>query len=167
MNKAFTPIKSGFSLIEILVVMSIFAVLAVLATMSVTMTLKSGKKSDSLVRVRENVNYSMAILERQIRNSENVDCLTSTSTLLNYTALGGIPSTFTCVTSGLDKYIASGSGRLTSSDITVTSCSFTCTQLDANNPPSVKISIVAEDNTATSTEKGSVTTQTEIVVRNY
>lgn len=156
----------AFSLVEILIVVSIFAVIGLLSVRSISQTLKSAKKSDSLVRVRENVNYSLAVIERQLRNSESITCPNASTSLLTYVSLEGTTTSFSCVTSGTDKYIASGSGRLTSSDISVSTCSFSCTQ-DVNNPAIVKINIVAEDAVGTSTERGSVTTQTEIVVRNY
>lgn len=157
----------GFSLIEILIVISIFAVVGILSTRAILLTMRGAKKSDSLVRVRENVNYALSIIERQVRNSESVICSTSTPTLINYISLEGTPATFSCVTSGTDKYIASGSARITSSDVSITSCSFSCTQVDANKPSIIKVSVVAEDLTSTSVEKGSVTAETEIVTRNY
>jgi prepilin-type N-terminal cleavage/methylation domain-containing protein len=158
--------KKGFSLVEILIVITIFAVIGLLSTRSISQTLKSAKKSDSLVRVRENVNYSLAVIERQLRNSENITCPNAAPSLLTYISLEGTTTSFSCVTLGADKYIASGSGRLTSNDISVTSCSFTCTK-GVNNPAIVKISVVAQDATGTAVEKGSVSAQTEIVVRNY
>ena len=158
-NKSIT----GFSLIEILVVVAIFAVLGVLSTRSIFLTVRSSKKSDSLVRVRESVNYSLAILERQIRNAQSVDCAGSSSTNLVYTALEGEATFFSCA----GTYIASGSARLTSTDVTITNCSFTCNQTDSNTPPSVKLVISAEDAISTSVEKGQVSVQTEIVARNY
>lgn len=159
--------KQGFSLIEMLVVMSIFAVIGILTTTSVVLTLRSGKKSDSLVRVRENVNYAFSIVERQVRNSGKITPCTGVATsTLSYTSIEGIPASFACVTPGANGYVASGSARLTSSDISITSCSFTCTQT-VNNPAIVKVNITAEDATSTATEKGSITTQTEIIVRNY
>jgi len=177
-NKGFSLISKaceGFSLIEMLVVMSIFAVIGILTTTSVALTLRSGQKSDSLVRVRENVNYAFSIVERQVRNSGKItsDCaVTGTiSSSILYISIEGISTSFTCVTAGTDKYIASGSGalakRLTSSDISVTSCSFTCTRQTVNSPAIVKVNITAEDATSTGTEKGSISTQTEIIVRNY
>lgn len=158
--------RQGFSLVEILIVITIFAVIGLLSARSISQTLKSAKKSDSLVRVRENVNYSLAVIERQLRNSENITCPNASTSLLTYISLEGTTTSFSCVTSGTDKYIASGSGRLTSNDISVTSCSFSCSK-NTNNPAIVKVSVVAEDAVGTSTEKGSVTAQTEIVVRNY
>lgn len=158
---------TGFSLVEILIVISIFSIIGVLSTRAVLLTMRGAKKSDSQVRVRENVNYALSVIERQIRNSEKVNCpIIPEPSILSYTSLEGTSTSFSCVTAGLDKYIASGSGRLTSSDIKITSCSFVCTQTD-NNPAIVKISIVANDATVTGIEKGSVTAETEIVTRNY
>lgn len=160
--------KNGFSIIEMLVVISVFAVIGIFTTRAISLTLRSSKKSDSLVRVRENVNYSLSVLERQIRNSERISsCTGSPTSSISYTSVEGILSTFSCVTPGTSGYIASGSARLTSSDIAITSCSFTCTQVDANNPAVVKINVEAEDATSTSVEKGTVTAETEIIVRNY
>lgn len=157
--------QSGLSLIEILIVISIFAVIGLLSTRSIFLTLRGARKSESQVKVRENLNFALAVVERQIRNAEDVNCTAST-TSLTYTALEGVQSTFACI-SGADKYLASGAGRLTSTEITLASCSITCTQVDINKPPTVKISLVAEDNATSSVEKGSVTVSTEISPRNY
>lgn len=160
--------QKAFSLVEILVVISIFAVIGILTTRSIFITLRSSRKSDSLVRVRENVNYAMGIIERQIRTAESVNCATVTANNLPYIADGGISTSFSLATVGTDRYIASGAARLTSNDVTVTSATFTCTQdLNKNNPPSINISIVAEDNKSIGAEKGSVSSQTEILLRNY
>lgn len=166
----------GLSLIEILIVITIFAVIGLLSTRSIFLTIRGAKKSDSLVRVRENVNYSLSVIERQLRNSESVTCPNASTSTLNYISLEGTAAAFSCITAGTDKYIASGSatliggpvvyGRLTSGDITVTSCEFTCT-VGVNAPPSVKVAIEAVDNESTGVEKGVVSIQTEIVVRNY
>ena len=163
--------KKGFSLIEMMVTISIFAVIGVLVTTSMALTLRSSKKSDSLVRVRESLNYSLSSLERQIRNSDSiVSCTGLPVSTLSYISMEGITTSFSCVTAGSDKYIASGSGalikRLTPSDILVTSCSFTCTQT-ANSPAVIKVNVTAEDATSTGTEKGSVSTNMEIITRNY
>lgn len=160
--------KKGFSLIELLVVISIFAVVGMLTTSIVAITLKTSKKSDSLVRVRENANYALAVIERQIRNAENISvCNGVSSPSLAYTSIEGVLGTFTCVTPGVAGYIASGSARLTTDDISVTSCSFICSQTDINNPQIVKVSITAEDAVSTSGEKGSITSDIEIITRNY
>ena len=155
----------AFSLIEILVVISIFAIIGVLSTRSIFQTLRSARKSDSLIRVRENVNYALGIIERQVRNAESVNCASVTPLNLPYVAGDGVPTFFNCTLGAIGR-IASGSAILTSNDISITACNFTCTPT-VNNPPSITISITAEDNTSTGPEKGSVTSQTEILLRNY
>lgn len=161
--------NKGFSVIELLVVITVFAVVGVLASRSIFLTLRSSKKSDSLVRVRENVNYALSTIERQIRNSGSITstCTGAASASISYVSIEGIASTFTCVTPGATGYISSGSARLTSSDISITSCSFSCTQANINNPPVIQVTIAAEDAISTSIEKASITTDTEIIVRNY
>jgi prepilin-type N-terminal cleavage/methylation domain-containing protein len=168
-NKGSIVNQHAFSLIEMLVVISIFAAIGILSIQAVSLTLKSSRKSESLVRVRENVNYSLAVIERQLRNSESITstCTGTPSTSLSYTTTEGTVSSFTCITPGTSGYIASGSARLTSTDISVTACSFTCTQTDASKPPVVKLSVTAEDSLVTGAEKGSASTDLEIVTRNY
>lgn len=167
MNKKY--FQKGFSIIEMLVVVSIFVVVGILTTRSVSMTLRGSKKSDSTIRVRENLNYSMGVIERQIRNAEKIVACPLTDPLtLSYVDFGGILSSFSCNLTS-PGYVASGAAttRITSNDISVTACSFTCSQINKNNPPIVTVNLTAEDATQTGMDKASVSTQTEIVVRNY
>lgn len=158
--------RQGFTLIEILIVMSIFAIVGVLSSTSLFLTLRGAKKSESAVKVRENINYSFAIIERQIRNAESVDCVTSTPSILNYTAYEGVSSSFSCKSLNSVGYLASGSARLTATDINVTDCTFTCIPSDTGLS-SVGINVSAKDSTSSSPENATITAQTEIVTRNY
>lgn len=167
MNKQIPKRYSGFSLVEIMIVISIFAILGILSTRSVFLTLRGSKKSESLVKVRENLNYTLSVIERQIRNSEKVVCPNPSTSVLNYTSSEGINTTFSCATSGTDKYVASGSARLTSTTIEVNNCSFTCAQVDPNTSPVVTVVLEGRDNENQSVERGSVSVQTQISVRNY
>lgn len=157
----------GLSLVEILIVITIFAVIGLLSTRSVFLTIRGAKKSDSLVRVRENVNYSLAVIERQLRSAETIDCPNALTTQIDYVTLEGLDSSFTCQSIGSGGYIASDSARLTSEDISVTNCSFSCSQQDINNPPVVDVLIEAEDSESQTVEKGTVSIQTQIILRNY
>lgn len=159
--------NQGLSLIEILIVVAIFAVIGVLSTRSVFLTVRNANKSDSLVRVRENVNYSLAVIERQLRNAESVTCPSASSLQIDYISLEGITSSFSCSSIGAGGYIASGSARLTSTDVSITNCSLSCSQVDLNSPPVVEISVDAQDSVITGVEKGTVSVNTSITVRNY
>jgi prepilin-type N-terminal cleavage/methylation domain-containing protein len=171
-NSGFSIISGacdGFSIIEMLVTITIFAAIGILTTRAISLTLRGSKKSDSTVRVRENLNYSMGIIERQIRNADRItQCPLADSLTLPYVSLEGIASSFSCNLTA-PGYIASGSAttRLTSGDIAITDCAFTCSQINKNNPPIITVNLTAEDATQTGTDKASVSSQTEIVVRNY
>lgn len=164
-------IKAGFSIIELLVVVAIFSTLAVLATQSVVLTLRGSKKSESLIEVRENVNYAMSIMERLIRNAKE-DALSCSDLVLNYTDQYGNPADFTCE-GGSNGWIASSSARLTSEDIVVDCSSgggnvvFDCPVPLGNAPPSVEITITAEDANSFAAEGAQVTTSTKILLRSY
>ncbi len=160
--------KSGFSLVEMLVTISIFAVIGVLTTRAVSITLRGSKRADSSIRVRETLNYSMGVIERQIRNATKItNCPLTDPLVLSYTSYEGVSSFFSCNLTA-PGYVASGSAttKLTPADISITSCAFSCTQ-PKNNPPVVTVSLTAEDSTQTGIDKAQVSTQTEIVVRNY
>jgi prepilin-type N-terminal cleavage/methylation domain-containing protein len=161
----------GFSLLEILVVVSIFAVLGILITRSVLLTLTGGKKSESLIGVRENLNYSVGIIERQLRNANSIaTCPNSDPLVISYTDQNGNATAFSCVDVGTAGYIASGAGatraRLSSDTVNVTDCSFVCATA-SGTPSSVTINLEAKDASASGTENSTVTTKTQVFLRNY
>ena len=162
--------SEGISLLEILVVVSIFAALGILITRAVLLTLGGGKKSESLIKVRENLNYSLGVIERNLRNADAItNCGTGGTAVISYSDKDGNPSTFSCVDIGaVNKvgYIASGSARLTNDSVNVTGCSFVCT-LGTGTPSSIAINFEAKDASASGVENAVVTTTTQIFLRNY
>lgn len=159
--------EKGFSLLEVLVVMGLFAVLGILSTRAVLLSLQGSKKSDSLVRVRENANYALAIVERQLRNADEVSpCPNPAATLINYKDNQGIASSFACVDTGENGYVASGSSRLTTDEIAIITCSFVCSAGSSGLPPEVTVNLVARDS-GTVSEKSQVSLKTTILLRTY
>lgn len=162
--------NKGMSLIEILVVIGIFAILGVLTTRAVVVSLSSGKKTETLIKVRENVDYSFSVIERQLRNADSItDCTNSNTLAINYLNQEGIASSFSCANLGAGSvgYVASGSAQLTSNTVDVVSCSFTCQVSSNGSPRSVKITIQAQDSTATGASNSVVTASTSVSLRNY
>jgi len=162
-----TKNERGISMIEILVVVLVFSVISILGTQSILLSLRASKRSESTIGVRENVNYSLAVMERQLHNADSVTCPSSRE--INYTDEFSPPNlTFTCnLLDPDDGYIASGSARLTGSEINVTACSFFCDPGGAGIPPSVMISITAKDKDAVELEGAQFTTNTRINLRTY
>jgi prepilin-type N-terminal cleavage/methylation domain-containing protein len=159
---------SGMSLLEVLVVVAIFAILGILVTRAVILTLQGSQKSDSLVKVRENLDYSLSIIERQIRSANSITpCPNPDSTIINYLDQSGNASSFSCVTNGTDSYIASGSARLTSNNVGITSCSIACTVSGGINPPLVTIDLTLKDAFASGVQNTTVSSSTQIYLRSY
>lgn len=155
---------SGISIFEILVVLTIFAILAALATQTLVLTLRGAKKSSALGDVRENVGYTLSVIERQIHNATLIDpCPNPDTAVLSFLDTNGIDASFSCV----DTYIASSSARLTSEDIIVTSCSFECVAAVGNVLPSVTVSVRAQDAHTSGANAASVDISTKIFLRNY
>lgn len=161
--------QKGVSLIEILVVLTVFAVLGVLSTRVILLSLQGSKKGDSQIKVRENLDYAVSVIERQLRNASNITpCPNIDTTLITYVDYNDTQTTFSCEDIGEEGYIASGSARLTGEDVAVTSCSFVCTPATGTNPPNISIDVAGVDASSQGAkEGGSVTITTEINLRTY
>lgn len=161
--------KSGVSLIEILIVIAVFAVLGILSTRAIILSLMGSKKGDAQIKVRENLDYAVSVVERQLRNAGNVSpcsLIPENTSVINYNDSDNNSSSFSCLVN--EGYIASGSARLTSDEVTVTSCSFSCTEGTASTPPKVSIDIEAVDTKSQGSKEGSrVSITTEINLRTY
>lgn len=162
-------IQKGLSLLEILVVVTIFAVLGILITRAIILTVGGSRKSESLIKVRENLNYSIGVIERQLRNADSIaGCPNSDPNILNYSDQNGTATSFSCVgVGGAAGYVASGSAALTGSNINVTDCSFVCTPGSGVNPPVVSVFLEAKDASASGIQNADVTVVTQVSLRNY
>jgi prepilin-type N-terminal cleavage/methylation domain-containing protein len=159
--------SSGMSLIEILIVVGIFSILGILTTRAIILTIGGGKKTENLIKVRENLNYALGVIERQLRNADGISDCTNTNTLrIDYMDQNGRSASFSCANlgSGTVGYVASGSARLTVDAIDITACTFRCIN---GNPPSVKINMEAKNTSISGTENSTVQASSEVYLRSY
>ncbi len=149
----------GFSLIEMVVVLGLFAMIAIVSAQSLLFTLKGARKSESLNKNRENIDYAVSVTQRLLRNaSEIITCPLTDNSRVDYKDQDKIATYFSCANIGSpDGYLASGSARLTSDAINVTTCSFACTPSTGGSPPYVDLTI----------SSGEVSTTSRIYVRSY
>ncbi len=166
---------SGYSLIEMLVVLVIFTFLGIVVTQSLASSLRGTRKSENQNITKENVDYAMSVMERLLRNASDLNCATSTATRLNYTDESGRAVYFMC--DGTPSAIASGSATppvfvnlLTSaSAVNITSCAgvvFACVE-GVNVPDSVTITLTGQYVTTTGAEGSQVTSTSRILLRTY
>lgn len=163
-NKLKLKTGSGFSLVETLVVITLFAIIGILSTRAIVISVQGSKKGSTSVTVRENLNYSLAVIERLLRNANDIE--TCSGTQISYHDEGGVLTDFSCVALGNNGYIASASARLTSTEVAVLDCSFVCDLLSV--PPSVTIDVTARDKNTTSPKEGAqMTVSSTILLRTY
>jgi len=168
MSKNWNKKNEGTSLIEVLVVIVIFSVLAILATRGLFLALRGSRKSASTVKVRENIDYAISVIERQLRNAEGVTpCPNPDTLVLNYVDQKSDSTSFSCVNVGADGYVASSSARITNSEVEITSCSFVCELATGNNPPSVTVTLEATSSGGGGEDTGSISTSTKVFLRTY
>lgn len=156
----------GYSIVELLVVVTVFSFLAIIATQAVVLTLRGSRKGESLISVRENLDYAFAVMERQLRSAKSISSCSPASII--YEDSEREITNFSCL-GGSTGYIASESARLTTSDVVVdcTQTIFTCPPALPGAPPSVLINVTAFDADSQGIEGASVTTSSRILLRAY
>ncbi len=159
-----TTSQTGYSLIELLVVIVIFSILAVVGTQIVTVSMRNSNKSESLTEVRENVDYIFNVVSRELQNAQSIDISNSTPTVVTYYDADGAISTISCVSS----QIRVNGVRITGTDVTIT-CSniFSYEDKTATTPYSVTLSLTASDPANTGVEGSVITTSRRIIVRSF
>ena len=160
--------NQGFSLIEMLVVLTIFTVIALVSSETIILTLIGAKKAGSISKVRQNLDLAIGQMERQLHNAKSIsECPNSDTSQISFADGNNNLVNFSCVgvnNNNQPSYVASSSASLTSSDITITSCSFVCTPGTGNAPPYVTISITAKEINGSSAP---ITSTTQVTLRSY
>jgi len=149
--------SKGFTLLEILISISIAASVSILIAQVFFTTSRTNTKTELLKDVKQNGEFAIGIMERMVKNALRVEslCLTTGSTLSEIQLLNpnGDTTTFGCVLDGEVTRIASTSGTggteyLTSANVTIggascddsgNSLSFVCTSYP-DQPPKVTVS---------------------------
>lgn len=173
-------LKAGYSLIEIMVVLTLFALLILVATQTLVVSLRNTGKSEAIGRVKENLEVSISVMERQLRNAKSIVRCAGITTVpaynnplnIDYLDQNGKAASFTC-TLGANGFIASASAvpvvtsRLTNQNVSISVCSITCVR-STGVPDIVTINVVADDkNNLPGAEKAKVSNQTTISLRQY
>jgi type II secretory pathway pseudopilin PulG len=141
--------KKGYSVIEILVVVGVLAILGILASQTVSLSLTSSKKNDSLVDIKQELDRVSGNIERLLQTANvviiGVNCTTVNATSsVGFKNNKGFRGDIACLDMNTgfyvlnkDKRVASSSSgmagggieyndRMTSDKIDITSCGFNC-----------------------------------------
>ena len=171
--------KSGFSLIEILVVIVILGVLGTVATQSLFSLLRGAAKTEVVKEVKQNGDYALSVMEVKLRNSTitDSDCTAAVSgaTSLTLTDPGFPAFSFRCVVDGstnrISQFISGQDQYLTNTSVTLPTCmttdiSFTCINTAGVKNILIKFTLTQAQAGAQGAESASQVFQTQVTLRN-
>ncbi|KKS77645.1 MAG: hypothetical protein UV74_C0013G0166 [Candidatus Woesebacteria bacterium GW2011_GWB1_43_14] len=156
--------KHGYTLIEILVVVSIFAVVAALTTQSLMSSLRSTRKSEAIVDLRENLEFALSRAERSLRNAKSIDVCTANQ--IDFTNPDKSVSSVVCAPAAIDGTIQFDGEVITSESVSVTNCNFACL-FPIGDPPSASLSVTGSYELTEGAEGSSATAETLVQLRTY
>jgi prepilin-type N-terminal cleavage/methylation domain-containing protein len=164
----------GFTLIELLVVMSIVVIVGGLIVSILFITFRGSNKAETMSIVKQNGTFALSQMVKQIRYARSLDmpssCVpTANAPTLTVTSLAdGEQTTFSCPSSQNTPITSNSAALVDSNAVSVTYCSFTCTQNNISEPPRVTIQFTLSSvNTSGLVEaKSSIPFQTSVIMRN-
>ena len=172
--------KKGYTLIEIMIVTSIFAILALLVSGIILQSVRNTQKSESLSNVRSELDNVVLVMERHLRNSDNMVGIEGTLPIqgIQYTDPTGVEARFVCIDDaglGVMKVASQSTDPdwddttfdLTSDKVNITNCEFVVDIGTYDIPDKVKVIIEAEAAGITGVESGEVKVETILNLRNY
>lgn len=171
--------RLGFSLIEMLIVVSVFGILGVVVTQTMSSSLRSSRKSEALGNIREEIDYVINAMDKVFNRAVGLNCAESTPERISYINFEGIDSFYDCST--FNGKIASGSAILsvtravTGEDVEILNCGstdaygtyFQCITGTDGMPDQVRVQIVAKDSKTQGSEAAIYSVNTNILLRNY
>jgi len=152
----------GFTLIEVLVFISILVVILTICFSLLLITFNGSSKNDALKEVKQNGEFALSVMERFAVSAKKVECTVNNT--LQITMLDNSSTVFSCA----DNKISSNSSSLTDSNVSVSGCVFVCT-INEGSPAMVGIGYtveVAGNNSKILSERARLSFSTKVIVRN-
>jgi type II secretory pathway pseudopilin PulG len=172
-NFQFSKTK-GFTLIELLVVMSIFIVVGGLMVSILFIALRGSNKAETMSTVKQNGTFALSQMVKQIRYARSLDfpasCVPTANTpSISITSVNDSgQTTFSCPASQSTPITSNSAALIDSNAVSVTYCSFTCTQNNISEPPRVTIqfTLSSKNSSGLVESKSSIPFQTSVIMRN-
>jgi prepilin-type N-terminal cleavage/methylation domain-containing protein len=187
--------ERGYTLVELLAVMSIVVVVGVIVAGILTSSLRGGSKSNVLDNVRQTGNFAVTQISKMISYSRSFNGISTNGGFyttnctqvippppaptpapivykyIKITAFDGGQTIFSCIndsSTGLPTIASNGASLVDTSNVSVTSCYFSCSQSNFGQPPTIGINLtLSQNNPSSLPEKtASVPFQTSVTIRN-
>lgn len=172
--------SSGFTLVELLVVIFVFVSVGAIVISIVIATLRGNNKTNAINLVQTSGDYAIVQMAKSIRNATAIlapsPCGTvvspAVSSSLQLAFVDGSTATYSCHDALNNPSITSNSAALVdTSAVTVASCKFTCGQDSVSDYPIVGIDFSLTSKTASNfvdlkASSSAIEFQTSVVIRN-
>lgn len=162
---------TGFSLVEVLIIVSLLAIVLLIGSDLFFTTLKGASKAEIVKEIKQNGNFALGIMERMIRNSRALDC-SGTPGQLSLTNPDQGETTFRLDSSNrIASESALGPFLLTSPETPAASFSIICSpsppQTGRPTVVTVQFRLTAPGGLTRTEETAQVDFQTQVSTRNY
>ncbi len=163
--------KTGFTLIEVLMVVFVMGTVLVVSGNLFFSVLKGASKTELTKQVKQNGDYALGVMERSIRNAKSIKTCSSVNLMI--INQDGSETEFKPLAENDVVKIASGSSALTGKDVTLGqnypgSLYFDCDSISLT-PPKVTVSFTLRQKGASTRpeEQASLSFQETISLRTY
>lgn len=168
--------KNGFTLVELLISIFIIVSVGTIVLSIYTSLLRGTKKSNIINAVRENGNFAVAQMARNIQYSQIISTCDSVTEMsqIDLIALGGESLSYVCdlppgniasKSASTTKYLIDTSIAI----VSTSSCSFTCTDSGVDVPRQVKIKFDLENVSSSqfAEDQARIPFSTSVTLRNF
>lgn len=115
-------IKNGFTIIEVLVSISIIAIVSTVVVQAFAAISRAATKTEKIKEIKQNGDFAIDAMERSIRSSASVqNCTGAATSTLSLVDTDGVVSTYALATVGSIKRITLNSTNYLTSELVTTS----------------------------------------------
>lgn len=141
--------KKGFTLLELLLSLAIMVTVGAVGLSTIVVVFRGAKKSQQILLAKQNGNAALSQIVRGARYAKSLDnpntCVPTTDiTPPSFTvtsSFDGGQTTYACQNNTISSNSAS---LIDTTNFSITSCSFTCSQSDIAKPPIIKMSFTIQ-----------------------
>lgn len=176
--------QSGYSLIELLVVMIVLVTVGFIVATILVSSLRGTNKAITTETIRRNGNYTILQISKMIEFAQNFigvsnDNLTFTSVCpttsptphynhIKIKSFDNSDTTFSCFLNSDAPIASNGASLVNSDEVAVTSCYFTCDRSNVSQPPVIGISFILSQKQFSSffEKRATIPFETSVTMRN-
>ena len=174
----YAPLSRGFTLIEMLAVIAIFIVVGSVGMAILITSFRTSQKTDIITLIQQNGNYALSQMGKTIRDARGIvtpfPCVpTVSANAITIITPDNQQVTFACLSNGASPATIASNGvsLLDTTKVTLTSCSFSCSQESDSDLPIISINFSLQQQSSSKlveqiASQSAVGFQTSIETRN-